>query len=421
MLIGLIIGLVVGIVIVLLIQQPKINELKQQLEERKKEVQNWEETHETRLREMRASLESDNQKKIDQAIAELTEKHQAEVKALEAQQNITDKAIIDDIETTESAPILEQLATENQEIQEVPETTSELIEEIEELTEAKAEETTVNQEPNLTDEIEVSETTSEEIQEVPETTSELIEEIEELTEVKAEETTVNQELNLTSETEIPETTSEEIQEIPETTSELIEEIEELTEVKAEETTVNQEPNLTFETEIPETTSELIEEIEELTEVKTVVSSEEIVTEPSSSLQPTIDLSNKILALGNSGKSASLLQLKNYLYHDDVQIRSLVAIAIGNIAESCSIQGQIQPTLFMLEKLSKDPNSLVRYYAIEAIDKIKSERVIPLLQIALKDTDPEVVKCASKILNRFKGYQLTQKKPVTKVNSQKVKR
>jgi gas vesicle protein len=343
--IGLIIGLAVGGAAVWFIQQNKITELKQQLEERKKEVQNWEETHETRLREMRTDLEAENKKKLTQAIEDLNQKHQAEIKALEAAKTVS-----------------EVTSDQRQEEVKVDDTIGDVW----------ATETTVNET------ISVTETSSQE------------------TEIKTQK-----ELNLSD--LAPHIPQQEVILVAEELTETEAEIEEiLTEVVAE---------------IPETPEELREENVELNDLTPTVISEklEIV------INPKLDITEKILALGNSEKSANILQLKTYLYHSDSQIRSLVAIAMGNIAESGNIQRELQETIFSLEKLAKDPNNTVRYAAIEALGKIKSEKIIPLLQIALKDTDPEVVKCASQTLNRFKGYQITHPKTILKPRLQKIKK
>jgi len=64
----------------------------------------------------------------------------------------------------------------------------------------------------------------------------------------------------------------------------------------------------------------------------------------------------------------------------------------------------QRAIETLGKLAQDYDREVRQTAVEALGMIKSEKVIPLLQKALRDTDSLVAKSASAALNKFKFYR-----------------
>ena len=51
---------------------------------------------------------------------------------------------------------------------------------------------------------------------------------------------------------------------------------------------------------------------------------------------------------------------------------------------------------------------MRQSAIRALGHIKSEKVIPLLSLALRDSNRSVVQAASAALNKFKFYPINQK-------------
>ncbi len=58
---------------------------------------------------------------------------------------------------------------------------------------------------------------------------------------------------------------------------------------------------------------------------------------------------------------------------------------------------------ILENLAQDVDSNIRRSAIISLGKIKSEKVIPLLEKALQDSDPKVIQAASAALVNFKSY------------------
>lgn len=72
--------------------------------------------------------------------------------------------------------------------------------------------------------------------------------------------------------------------------------------------------------------------------------------------------------------------------------------------------EVERAITYLEKLSQDSSSLVRKAAVNSLGKIESDRVIPSLELALKDSDLEVVAIASQVLNNYKGNPTMASKP-----------
>jgi HEAT repeat protein len=60
---------------------------------------------------------------------------------------------------------------------------------------------------------------------------------------------------------------------------------------------------------------------------------------------------------------------------------------------------------------------VRLAAVEALGKIKSDKVIPLLQKALRDPDSNVVKSANHALNQVKFYRIEGTKSAKTLSKQ----
>ncbi|NES84322.1 MAG: hypothetical protein F6K10_24545 [Moorea sp. SIO2B7] len=114
-----------------------------------------------------------------------------------------------------------------------------------------------------------------------------------------------------------------------------------------------------------------------------------------------DLSSKISALAESCQITEIPQLGEYIYHPDSNIRASVASALGEIANNKGIRKETEQAIPILGKLSRDSEASVRQIAVEALGKIKSKKVIPLLQMALRDFDSDVVKLASNALTQFK--------------------
>ncbi len=138
------------------------------------------------------------------------------------------------------------------------------------------------------------------------------------------------------------------------------------------------------------------------------------TEPTSSarLQTNNPVNTYILDTinhwGNSGLPSTVPQLLNYAQHQNDQVREQLAIALGKIASTNGIRTEIQQAIPTLAKLSQDANPQVRQDAVKALGAIKSEKVIPFLQRALRDSNYAVVREATVALEKFKSYPIKQK-------------
>lgn len=133
------------------------------------------------------------------------------------------------------------------------------------------------------------------------------------------------------------------------------------------------------------------------------------------------LTEKIIALGNTRQITSIPKIAEYANHPNSHIRELTASALGKIAASQGTRAEIQRTIPLLGKLSRDSDASVRQSAVEALGKIKSETVIPLLSLALRDSDRDVVRVASTALNQFKFYPMNQGKKPAKAPAKAFKR
>lgn len=122
--------------------------------------------------------------------------------------------------------------------------------------------------------------------------------------------------------------------------------------------------------------------------------------------------------GDSGLLSTVPQLLGYAQHQNDRVRERLAIALGKIASTNGLRTEIQRAIPTLGKLGQDPNSQVRQDAVKALGSIKSEKVIPLLQRALRDSDYAVVREATVALEKFKSYPVKQKAKPQNLSLQK---
>ena len=117
-------------------------------------------------------------------------------------------------------------------------------------------------------------------------------------------------------------------------------------------------------------------------------------------------------------SYSLPQLMGWVQSQDTETRKFAASALGKMAAANALRSEGQRAIETLGKLAQDIHPEVRGAAVEALAMIKSEKVIPLLQKALRDIDSGVAKSASAALNKFKFYPRT---PAAKPKNVEVKK
>jgi hypothetical protein len=128
-----------------------------------------------------------------------------------------------------------------------------------------------------------------------------------------------------------------------------------------------------------------------------------------------------LPIARQAPSYSVAQLMGCVQSQDKETRKLAASALGQMAAANALRAEGQRAIETLGKLAQDVYPEVREAAVEALAMIKSEKVIPLLQKSLRDTDSGVAKSASAALNKFKFYPRTPAAKPKTVDVKKPKR
>jgi len=113
-----------------------------------------------------------------------------------------------------------------------------------------------------------------------------------------------------------------------------------------------------------------------------------------------------LPIARQAPSYSVAQLMGCVQSQDKETRKFAASALGQMAAANALRAEGQRAIETLGKLAQDVYPEVREAAVEALAMFKSEKVIPLLQKSLRDTDSGVAKSASAALNKFKFYPRT---------------
>ncbi|MGB8688551.1 MAG: HEAT repeat domain-containing protein [Microcoleus sp.] len=126
-------------------------------------------------------------------------------------------------------------------------------------------------------------------------------------------------------------------------------------------------------------------------------------------------------IARQAPSYSVAQLMGCVQSRDTEVRNSAAFALGRMAAANALRSDSQRVVETLGKLAQDYAPEVRQTAVEALGMIKSEKVIPLLQKALRDTDGAVAKSASSALNKFKFYPRTPAAKPKNVDVKKPKR
>ena len=127
---------------------------------------------------------------------------------------------------------------------------------------------------------------------------------------------------------------------------------------------------------------------------------------------------KQLPVARQAPSYSVAQLMGCVQSQDKETRKFAASVLGQMAAANALRAEGQRAIETLGKLAQDVYPEVREAAVEALAMFKSEKVIPLLQKSLRDTDSGVAKSASAALNKFKFYPRT---PATKPKTVDVKK
>ncbi|MGL5061913.1 MAG: HEAT repeat domain-containing protein [Microcoleus sp.] len=118
---------------------------------------------------------------------------------------------------------------------------------------------------------------------------------------------------------------------------------------------------------------------------------------------------------------SVAQLMSCVQSQNADDRKFAAVSLGRMAAANALRSDGQRAIETLGKLTQDANYEVRLAAVEALGTIKSEKVIPLLQKALRDSNSAVAKSASAALNKFKFYPRTPDPKPKNIDPKKPKR
>lgn len=114
-----------------------------------------------------------------------------------------------------------------------------------------------------------------------------------------------------------------------------------------------------------------------------------------------DLTQEILAWGQSKDLKHLAKLMQYATHSDAIVRSHVATSLGRIVSAHSMRGDVERSIPVLGKLTNDSDVKVRVYAVQSLGTIRSQEVLPYLEQALRSPSGSVTKAANRALQNLK--------------------
>lgn len=75
--------------------------------------------------------------------------------------------------------------------------------------------------------------------------------------------------------------------------------------------------------------------------------------------------------------------------------------LGKIITGQRLNLEVEEAIKALETLSQDSSSEVRKLAIKSLGRVFSPKIVPTLELALKDVDLEIIAIASEILQNYK--------------------
>lgn len=114
-----------------------------------------------------------------------------------------------------------------------------------------------------------------------------------------------------------------------------------------------------------------------------------------------DLTQEILAWGQSKDLKHLAKLMQYATHSDAIVRSHVATSLGRIVSAHPMRGEVERSIPVLGKLTNDSDLKVRVYAVQSLGTIRSQKVLPYLEQALRSPSGSVTKAANRALQNLK--------------------
>jgi hypothetical protein len=112
---------------------------------------------------------------------------------------------------------------------------------------------------------------------------------------------------------------------------------------------------------------------------------------------------------------TVARLQTQMQSSSRETRTRAAVALGQLATRQ--RSQSSAAIALLDKLSRDPEAIVRQSAIVALGQIKSRKALPILKLALRDCNSAVVRAANEAIAPLKVSRTTS----TKLSSAKPKR
>jgi HEAT repeat protein len=117
-----------------------------------------------------------------------------------------------------------------------------------------------------------------------------------------------------------------------------------------------------------------------------------------------DLSQRILAWGESHQLANVPAILANVDHSDPLIRTYVAVALGKVTVSHT-PAELAAVITALGKLSQDKHPAVRNAAIKALSNIQSVTVLPYLEKSLGNATGTTKQTASDAIARLTKLQV----------------
>ncbi|MGF1498318.1 MAG: HEAT repeat domain-containing protein [Elainellaceae cyanobacterium] len=116
------------------------------------------------------------------------------------------------------------------------------------------------------------------------------------------------------------------------------------------------------------------------------------------------LLSKITTLGHVARPSAIPELARHAQHASADVRARVAEALRQINATHAHAPSVQATIPPLTTLSRDSDPSVRRLAIQALGEVPSQKVLPIIRRALRDSSPQVVKAATAQMERLKFYR-----------------
>ncbi|MBD2080464.1 HEAT repeat domain-containing protein [Leptolyngbya sp. FACHB-17] len=114
-----------------------------------------------------------------------------------------------------------------------------------------------------------------------------------------------------------------------------------------------------------------------------------------------DLTQDLLAWGQSKDLKHISKLVQYTTYAEPLVRGTAVVALGQIVRHHAVRGEVEQAIPVLGKLTLDSDLKVRLYAVQALGRIRSEKVLPYLEKALQSPSGSVVKAANGAIQDLK--------------------